>query len=187
MNEENYGFSNIPAWVASLNPPKDKAPPVELKLNTVNSAESVKDAIVDDATNSQEKATLYTREQLIQMGRIIEDELNDQNITGGGTDSLTPTEVQQKPQQRSLYNQPLSTFRQNNGEDSTVVMNKIASVMQRTSVDGLMQTPDGRFWTEEVNEDGETVLKSAVDPRQSTDDLMSQVVMETMKVNARAP
>ena len=106
---------------------------------------------MEDVTNPQEKATLYTREQLIAMGRIIEAELNDQNLGGGNADLSKLSEVQQKTQQRSLYNQPLSRFRMNNSDDPAVVMNKIASVMQRTSVDGLMQTPDGRFWTEEVN------------------------------------
>ena len=118
MNEENYGLSNIPEWVASLNPPKDKAPPVELKLNTVNSAESVKDAIVDDATNSQEKATLYTREQLIEMGRISEEDDRKEQDTGDEhADPSNLSGVQQKAEPRSLYNQSLSTFRRNNGGD----------------------------------------------------------------------
>ena len=54
----------------------------------------------DDAIKPQEKATLYTREQLIQMGRISEDEQKEQNTTEIDADLSKLTEVQQKTQQR---------------------------------------------------------------------------------------
>jgi hypothetical protein len=39
MNEENYGLSNIPAWVTSLSPPKNEVPPAERGVQTKNTAE----------------------------------------------------------------------------------------------------------------------------------------------------
>ena len=114
MNEENYGLSNIPAWVASLNPPKDKAPPVEPKKNADDPVEPVG----DDVIKPQEKATLYTREQLIEMGRISEDD--DRNDRDAGEYNADPSNLSgddRKAQPRSLYNQLLSTFRTNNGGD----------------------------------------------------------------------
>ena len=121
MNEENYGFSNIPAWVASLNPPKDKAPPVEPKKNADDPVEPVKDSVEpvgDDVIKPQEKATLYTREQLFEMGRISEEDDRKEQDTGDEhADPSNLSGVQQKAEPRSLYSQPLSTFRRNNGGD----------------------------------------------------------------------
>jgi len=127
MNDENYQLSNIPAWVTSLNPPNDNAPPVEPVEDPV-------ELVVDDTAKPQEKATLYTREQLLAMGRIYEDERNDENLGGGNADLAGLNEVQQKTQRRSLYNQPLSTFMTNNGDDPSTAKNRIAGVMRQASL-----------------------------------------------------
>lgn len=178
MNEENYGLDSIPGWVDSIIMPKDWTPPPPRARRGVKKANLLPEL--------QEKRTLFTREQLIKMERISEKNQKDQHTDDDDPDSSKLSEVNQKEQPRNLYNQPLSTFMANNGDDPRDVKERIAGVMRQASAQGFMQTPDGRFWTEEINEAGESVLKPAVDPRLNTDDLMSQVVMETMKVNMQS-